>query len=502
MTEGLIRPLTHDFDDFLRDESRRKGSAESISFPESEKEVIEIVRAVAASGSTITTQGARTGIVAGAVPQGGHVLNLSRMKRIGEVKCGSITVEPGATLDDIRAALAHSGMFFPPDPTETTASIGGMAASNASGAMSFHYGPTRAWVNALRIVLADGDTIAIRRGERFAQGRMFQLETESGRVISGELPDYSQPSVKLAAGYFSAPDMDLIDLFIGSEGTLGIITEIELRLIEQPGAVNGLTVFFASEEAAVKFVQVLRGEPVDGVEPIGAQPVAIEFFNHDALSLLRRMKSDYSAFDKIPALKPHFHTAINTEFHGASDEELEVAVMEVMEAITALGGSDDDTWFATTERELEPLHAFRHATPEAVNLLIDERRRETPELVKLGTDMSVPDAMLPAVLEMYNSDLGRESLESVIFGHIGANHVHVNILPRDMAEYDRGKSLYLAWAGRIVGMGGSVSAEHGIGKLKAPFLELMYGPEGIEQMRRLKFVFDPLSILNPGNLFG
>ncbi len=493
MADNLIKPLTHDFDDYLRDESRHTGTADTISFPKSESEVIEVVKTVATSGTTITTQGARTGIVAGAVPQGGHVLNLSRMNQIGEVDGDSITVGPGVTLDVIRATVAAAGKFFPPDPTETSASIGGMVASNASGAMSFHYGPTRDWVRALRVVLSDGDVVAIRRGEQFARGREFGLSTESGRRISGGLPGYTQPGVKSAAGYYVAGDMDLIDLFIGSEGTLGVITEIELALIDKPRAINGLTVFFPSEESAVGFVRVLReGE---------MRPVAIEFFNSDALSLLRKMKNEYSAFDKIPALKAHYHTAINTEFHGQNDEELEESIMAVMESIVELGGSDEDTWFATSEREIEPIHAFRHATPEAVNLLIDERKRAIPELIKLGTDMSVPDDSLETVLAMYRTDLAEHNLESVVFGHIGNNHVHVNILPRDMSEYDFGKSLYLGWAKRIVEMGGSVSAEHGIGKLKAPFLELMYGAEGIEEMRGLKALFDPDAMLNRGNLF-
>jgi D-lactate dehydrogenase (cytochrome) len=229
--------------------------------------------------------------------------------------------------------------------------------------------------------------------------------------------------------------------------------------------------------------------------------VGIEFFNSDALNLLRRMKSDNSAFENIPALKLDFHTAVYVEFHGSSDEELEEAVMAAMEHLTDLGVSEDNTWFATTERELEPLKAFRHAIPEAVNVLIDQRKRDCPKITKLGTDMSVPDAHLEQVMEMYNADLSENNLESVIFGHIGNNHVHVNILPRDMSEYEKGKSLYMKWAKQIVALGGSVSAEHGIGKIKAPFLRLMYGDDAIAQMRSLRILFDPELVLNRGNLF-
>ena len=488
---------TSDYEDYLRDESRRVGTADSISFPANEAEVVETVKTVRAQGGMITTQGARTGIVAGAVPQGGHILNLSRMNSIGKIRRegdgGYITVQPGAILDNIREAIEKEGLFFPPDPTETTASIGGMVACNASGALTYHYGPVRNWVQSLRMVLSDGDVISLSRGQCKAQGRSFSLTTEGGRIIEGQLPSYTQPNIKSAAGYYAADDMDMADLFIGMEGTLGIITEIELKLIPRPKAINGLTIFLPTEDAALKLVRILR----EGT----TRPVAIEFFNNNALNLLRRMKSESSAFEKIPALKASFHTAVYTEFHADSDEEIEEPIMALMEAVMELGGSDDDTWYATSDRELEPLKAFRHATPEAVNLLIDQRKRDYPELTKLGTDMSVPDAHLEEVIAMYDAGLAENGLESVVFGHIGNNHVHVNILPNSMDEYAKGKALYLTWAKQIVEWGGSVSAEHGIGKIKVPFLEMMYGPDAIAQMRALKSLFDPETMLNPGDLF-
>lgn len=506
MSTSLIS-WTDEYQDYLRDESRRIGAADSISFPTSEAEVVAAMKEIRSRGGTITTQGARTGIVAGAVPQGGHILNLSRMNAIGEITREEATgerrleVQPGAILTDLNKIVEGEGLLFPPDPTEDTASIGGMVACNASGAMTFFYGPTRNWIESLRVVLSDGDTIHLKRGENRATGRSFSLATESGRAIQGDLPAYQLPKVKSAAGYYAADDMDVLDLFIGMEGTLGVLTEVEIKLIPMPGAINGLTVFLPSEDAALKLVRILRGEAVEGFEPISTRPVGIEFFNSDALNLLRRMKSESSAFEKIPALKPHFHTAVYAEFHAETEDALEEAVMGLMETILALGGSDDDTWYATTEREIEPLKAFRHAIPEAVNLLIDQRKRDCPDLTKLGTDMSVPNERLEAAIAMYDSGLRESGLESVMFGHIGNNHVHVNILPHSMEEYERGKSLYLSWARQVVEWGGSISAEHGIGKIKVPFLALMYGEEGIAEMRALKMLFDPGMMLNLGNLF-
>jgi len=496
-----ISPYTTEYEEYLHDESRRIGRAEAIAFPTNEAEVVDVVKQARNHGLRITTQGARTGIVAGAVPEGGLIVNLSRMNAIGEVAEAGVVVQPGALLTDVRAAVEPCELLFPPDPTETSASIGGMVACNASGAMSFRYGPTRNWVDGLRMVLSDGDILAIKRGEHRAFGRFFAMPTVSGRTIEGVLPGCTMPRVKSAAGYYVADDMDLIDLLIGSEGTLGIITEIRLKLMPRPRAIQGLTLFLPTQEAAITLVRVARGESVKGFGPPSMRPAAMEFFNHDALDLLRSAKASNPAFENIPALKPHYHTALYLEFHADDSDAIEEAVMELMETVVELGGSDEDTWFATTEREMEPIKAFRHATPEAVNLLIGERKRDCPELTKLGTDMSVPDDQLDAAIAMYDAGLAEHGLESVIFGHIGDNHVHVNILPHDMVEYARGKELYLCWAREIVKMGGSVSAEHGIGKLKVPFLEMMYGPRAIDEMRALKRLFDPDGVLNPGVMF-
>ena len=500
MTSEILACST-ECEEFLHDESRRVGAADAIAFPTTEDEVAQVVKQAHERGMSITVQGARTGIVAGAVPEGGLILNLSRMNKIGEVTGDRLVVQPGALLSEVRDAIEPKGLFFPPDPTETSASIGGMAACNSSGAVSFHYGATRDWIDSIRVVLSDGDILALKRGECIAKGREFSVKTESGRVIEGRLPSYTMPAVKSAAGYFVADGVDLMDVLIGSEGTLGIITEIGLRLMKRPAEIQGLTVFLPTEEAVIKLVQVARGEDVDGFASPSMRPVAIEFFNSNALDLLRKAKATNPAFENIPQLKDNYHTALYLEYHADDSDAIEETVMELMDAIMELGSSDEDTWFATTDREMEPIKAFRHATPEAVNLLIGERKRDCPELTKLGTDMSVPDAALPSAIAMYNAGLQENGLESVIFGHIGNNHVHVNILPHDMDEYARGKKLYLSWASEVVKMGGSVSAEHGIGKLKVPFLQMMYDESALNEMRELKRLFDPANALESGVMF-
>lgn len=529
MPHHLIQNFESAHEGYLRDESRRAGKADSISFPARESDVKDVLAAIRERGGSITIQGARTGLVAGAVPEGGHVLNLERMNRIAGLRRDErsggffLTVQPGVLLANVQEALATRRFdtegwtadslaalellksappqFFPPDPTETTASLGGMAACNASGARSFHYGPTAAHVEALRIVLADGSSVSLRRGAQKARGRHFRFEAESGRILEGELPDLAAPNVKNAAGYRVFPNMDILDLFIGMEGTLAVVTEIELRLSRAPKILWGLMAFPPDEQSALRLVRLLRGETIPGVPIPAARPLAIEFFNHDALDLLRKQKGANPAFSEIPDIPLAYHAGVYVEYGGESEDAVSDAAMEASEAMTALGGDEDAVWLATDDREMERLKNLRHAVPEAVNLTIDERRRAEPSLTKLGTDMAVPDARLEEVMAMYNAGLARAGLESVMFGHIGNNHVHVNILPRTPDDYARGKALYLEWAREVVRMGGSVSAEHGIGKIKRAFLEMMAGADGIEKMRRLKRLFDPGGMLNPGNLF-
>jgi D-lactate dehydrogenase (cytochrome) len=506
--------------DFLRDESRRSGTADALAQPRTEAELRVALALAREHGWAVTVQGGRTGIAGGAVPEGGLLINLGRMNRVlGLRQAGGgfvVVAQPGVVLQDLRRML-HAREFaaadwsaeslaalaalraappqvFPPDPTETTATLGGMAACNASGACTFRYGATRRHIAGLRLMLPDGDVLALQRGAARAQGRAFALETQAHRRLAGRLPDYRLPQVKNAAGFFAADGMDLVDLFIGAEGTLGILTELDLQLRPAPVARWGLLTFFPGQAAAVRFVQAARAAG-------DAQLVALEFFDARALALLRRERARMAALGALPELPAHFHTAVYAELHADGEEAAAESAAALAALLTASGGSEEACWLATTEHDMEKFKAFRHALPEAVNRLIDERRKTEPTLTKLGTDMAVPDAHLSPILERYERDLAAAGLDYVIFGHIGNNHLHVNILPASKADYQRGRELYLAWARDVVGWGGTVAAEHGIGKLKAPLLEVMFGAAGIAEMRAVKRVFDPAGRLSPGNLF-
>jgi D-lactate dehydrogenase (cytochrome) len=530
----LIRDDREFLKEYLKDESRLSGKADSISFPLAEQEIQEVISRCGASSIPITVQGSRTGITGGAVPLQGHILNLSRMNKILGLRRDPdsrdffLEVEPGLLLKDLRLALLAKNFpapawsresqqalaeflepgpyFFPPDPTETTASLGGMAACNASGACSYHYGATRGFINALSIVLADSSTLRLERIKQVAKQGQFQLhpekrpthgQTSGSGAIRGLVPSYKKPAGKNAAGYFSGLDIDLVDLFIGSEGTLGVISSLELKVIPAPRVVWGGIFFFSQARKAVAFVSDLRKDTLlSRKRDTETQLSAIEFFDRRSLELISTLGNQ-----DLPTAPGWADAALYLEVHGENEDNTGEFFLHIAELVTAAGEDAEKNWLATNVRELKKLTDFRHAVPEAVNLLLDTYKKQYPDLTKLGTDMSVPDHRLMDVFELYESLLKPTGQDYAMFGHIGDNHLHVNIIPRDMAEYRRGKELYNAIAHAVLAMDGTISSEHGIGKLKTELLKDMYGEQGLRQMRELKACLDPQWLLNRGNLF-
>ena len=516
----IVQPLTPEYEDYLHDESRSVGCADFIAFPQSEQEVREVLRELYPSGNAITLQGTRTGLAAGAVPDGGYIVNLSRMNkflgmRVDENGCFFLRVQPGVMLLELRQALRGRSIpsegrdaasraalqtfldaplqTFPVDPTESSASLGGIAACNASGAKSYRYGAVRKHISALRMVLSDGDVLDVYRGEIYARNRSLTLHTEDGRTIEAHLPSYDMPQAKCASGYFVADNMDAIDVIIGSDGTLGAITELELVLMPSPDSVWDTSCFLPSERAALDFVERTRATVTHAS--------SIEYIDAAAIDILRRRQQQGGGAADLPTPPDGEVYCVAVEIACDNDDEAMADLELLMEALEAAGGDADATWVASTEAEREEQRAFRHAVPESVNHVIDERKRSYPTITKLGSDMSVPPARLCDAVALYRRTLAREGLQSATWGHIGDAHLHVNILPRNDEDYLRGKALFSEWARDISAMGGAVSAEHGVGKLKRDFLATMYGEAALKEMAHFKLAFDPKGQLGRGNFF-
>ncbi|MGH9942789.1 MAG: FAD-binding oxidoreductase [Pyrinomonadaceae bacterium] len=481
---------------FLSDASNMAGGhAARVAFPETAEEATSVLAKASREGTPVTVSGAGTGIVGGRVPFGGVVLATDRFSQIKAIakteEGGRGTVGAGVTLADYRRAVEARGLFYPPDPTEWSCYMGGTVATNASGARSFKYGPTRRYVERLKIALATGDVLDLRRGEVFAnEASRLLIPLSEGRSIEAQLPSYQMPRTrKHASGYYVAPSMDAIDLFIGSEGTLGVITEIETSLLPKPEGVLSGVVFFGREASLLAFVREARAASLQtrgGELSGGIDARALEYFDTEALAFLR---------DRFPAVPAGAAGAIffEQEISAETEERLMSKWLALLEHHDAML---DHSWFAANEGDQQRLRDFRHALPVQVNEWLARHGQR-----KVSTDMAVPDAEFPAMLRFYQETLRGSSLQYVIFGHIGDNHVHVNILPRDDSEANRAREIYGQFIRRAVSVNGTISAEHGIGKLKRDYLRELYGELHLREMAALKRAFDPAGILGRGNIF-
>jgi D-lactate dehydrogenase (cytochrome) len=482
-----------DLQNYLTDASNMQGGhASKLFIPESVGEITEILRNASASGTSVTVSGARTGTVGGAVPFGGYVISMERLNRIKSIDRGSQTavVEPGVILRDFQKAVNAEGLFYPPDPTEWSCQIGGTVATNASGARSFKYGATREYVERLTIILADGDLLKIGRGRAISkEGEPIKLTTDSGRSISFRAPTYQRPLVrKNVSGYFNERPLDAIDLFVGSEGTLGIITEIELSLLAKPQGFFSGIVFFENEKDLLDFVDHAKGLSFEnrGNNSASIDATLLEYFDDRALQFIS---------EKFPEVPPAMAGAIFFEQETAA--ETEDSLFEAWNALLEKHNADiDKSWFTTNEQDLEKMREFRHALPVSVNEFIARHKQR-----KVGTDMAVPDDKFAGFLKFYKEILGESGIDYVIFGHIGDCHLHANLLPKNDEEAERARYIYGRCIAQAVMLGGCVSAEHGIGKLKAKYLNVMMGERYLNEMAEVKRAFDPKGVLGRGNMF-
>jgi D-lactate dehydrogenase (cytochrome) len=496
-----ILDLNADYFEYLKDESRSVGSADFICFPKTNEDIKNALGYAREHSLSVTLQGARTGLTAGAVPNSGLLINLSQMNKIlsaEKTDDGNIYIklEPGITLNELRKYIdsEHPGYFFPTDPTETTASLGGMINTNSSGALSYKHGSIRKFVQELYVLLSDGDSLHLIRNGNKSNGVFFEIETENNEMISGKFPSYTSVDIKNSAGYYSRYNMNLIDLFIGSEGTLGITTSITIKLIKKPKYRAAVTAFFESFESSLSFVSAVKQKELENID-------AIEYFDINALNNLKSLMKTENAFQNIMKPPEVDSCAVYIEFSRDREEIIDDILLEISEDIEKFGGSEENTWMADSDIEIQKLKDFRHAIPESVNMRIDIMKRKNPRITKLGTDMAVKDENLHDIFRIYHSILKEQDLKYLIFGHIGNNHVHVNILPESTEDFEKGKQAYNKIAGAVIDIGGTVSAEHGIGKIKTSLLRIMYKEHGINEMKRIKNIFDRHNILNPGNLF-
>lgn len=482
----IIKELTDEIAGYLVDASNYKGNCEKVYIPESTNEVAPIVKECYRKGIPIHVSGMGTGLTGGRVPENGVVISTEKLCRIVTIDIENYVaeVECGVILEVLHGELDKAGLYFPPDPTEQNSSIGGNISNNASGAKTFKYGPTRDYVLGLKIILPDGEAINLRRGEVFEVGGKITFTSESGKNYFIPVEPIKMPETKNAAGYFLKKGMDAVDLFIGSEGTLGFILSAELKLLNKPEQFISFISFFEYEADALRLIEKIRAKSKQGKDNIDA--LGIEFFDSNSLEFLR---------DNFPRIPQGRYSAvwIEQEVTTKSSDSIMEKYLEILEDSSA---DLEKVWFATSGKERKEFQEFRHAVSWKVNDFITRNN-----IQKVGTDLAVPvENFLPFYQDC--KDAVKDSgLDYLIYGHFGNCHIHLNMLPKEENFYKTAKSIYAELCKKAVFYGGTISAEHGIGKIKREYLKLLYNKNEIDAMRGVKKTLDPKNLFSPGNIF-
>ncbi len=427
------------------DATFEQGCPDVVVLPRTTEQVSQVVKLAAQRRIPLVSRGMGSGLAGGSVPSmGGIVLAMTRMNHILEIDQanGTVRVEAGVVTADLQAAVEKLGLFYPPDPSSIREStIGGNIACNAGGPRCLKYGVTGNYVLGLTVVLADG------------------------RVLKA-----GNKCIKDVVGY------DMLALFTGSEGTLGVITEALLRLTAKPKFVRTALVEFPSLEQASRTVNAILTE--------GVLPAALELMDETAIACTEEAMHLGLPLD-VEAI-------LIIECDG-SDEAFVLGEIEATARICREQGARQ-VKVAKNELERSNLWEARRSVTAAL-------ARRTPN--KLGEDITVPRSTIPEAVRRLKAISAKYGLPIVIFGHAGDGNLHPNILfdQRDPEQWAKVGKMVKEEFTTALELGGTLSGEHGVGTLKRLYLEQALGPLSIEIQKRIKQALDPLNILNPGKVF-
>lgn len=421
---------------------------EVVVFPESAEEVSAVVKWANEHRIPITALGARTGLSGGALSTfGGIGMSMERMNRIVQIdeRNFQATVEPGVINQVFHEACKEKGLFYPPDPSSWgSCTLGGNLAYNAGGPKAVKYGVTNAYVLNLQVVLASGEIIW------------------TGANV-----------LKNSTGY------NLTQLMIGSEGTLGIITQIVFRLIPYPSEDLTLLVPFPSAEKAC--------EAVSSVFHAGITPAGMEFMERDAIDWTLKYVDDVS----VP-IGDHIEAHLLIELDG-NDADALFRDAEIIAGIVEQFGADE-VLIADSQAQRDALWKLRRRVGEAVK----------SHSIYKEEDTVVPRAELPTLLRAVKTIGDKYGFKSVCYGHAGDGNLHVNIVKGDMTdkawEEELPKGIREIFE-VVKDLGGTISGEHGIGHVQKNYLDIVFNEANLAAQRAIKQALDPKGILNPGKIF-
>ena len=480
---------------------------------------VEEISAILKTGQPVLPVGAQSSLTGGATPLGEAVLSTRRLVGIDH-DGDRVRVGAGVTLQSVQDALVTRGRWLPPVPTYLGACAGGAVATCAAGAATFKYGTVREWVDALSVVLAGGDILELARGQYRDNGdRSFVIETATGERIL-RIPEIAMPEVpKRSAGYYCAPGMDLIDLFIGSEGTLGVITNVTFRTAPLPGGVCRAFVPVGSEAAAIALVHELRAaarQTWRTGEPRGVDIAAIEHIDGRSIALVREDGVDRKLNINLPrgaAVVLLIDLELPSEatrgdlwvqLASVRDNAVDSPLTRLCRILDDAGVLDDAEIALPGDRARAAAFAeLREAVPAGVNRRVAEAKQIEPQISKTAADMIVPFERFGEMMTECRRLFEERDLDLAVWGHISDGNVHPNLIPHRPDDVTKGREAILELGRRVIDMAGCPLAEHGVGRnpIKQQLLRQLYGDEGIASMRALKLSLDPYGSLARGVIF-
>ncbi|MBP8000341.1 MAG: FAD-binding oxidoreductase [Chloroflexi bacterium] len=414
--------------------------AEVVIWPETSAQVAAILRLAHEALIPVTPWGVGTSLEGNPIPLcGGICLSTERMNRIVALHVDDfqVTVQPGVPYKDLNKYLAPHGLFFPPDPG-ANATIGGMLANNAAGIRTVRYGASKDNVLQMQVAMADG--------------RLIQVGSRS---------------IKQASGY------DLLHLFVGSEGTLGVITEATLKLTPVPNLMSAVVAGFSHVNAAVQTVVAVRGS--------GVGVAALEFIDANNARML----------SQEPGVKLGEQPTLFMELHATHHETLEAELAMVREICVEMGAVS----FRATTDNAERMHLW-HARHAAFEIAV----RNHPGKEWVVMDVAVPISVYPAMVGYVEEALAEHGVIGYLIGHAGDGNLHLLLPFGDAAAYTQAMCANEAIVHKAIALGGTATGEHGVGVGKAKFMPYEHGA-ALEVMWVIKQALDPQGILNPGKIF-
>lgn len=502
---------------FLEDAAHYPGgTAAGVWRPTSIDEVSACLR----GNETILPVGAQSSLTGGATPFGGIVLSTDRLTSTS-IAGDRVRVGAGVPLQLLQDELAKIGRWFPPVPTYLGAFAGGAVATCAAGAATFKYGTVREWVEGLTIVLAGGDVLPLSRGECIAgPDGIFEIATSTG-VRRIQIPELRMPDVpKRSAGYFLAPGMDLVDLFIGSEGTLGVIVDATFRTATIPGGICRAIVPVPTEDAAIALTGELRSAAQAiwrSGDPNGIDLAAIEHIDARSIQVVRDDGVDRKLDISLPSgtgvvLLIDLElsaTASNadlwSQLENARDDSTEDApLVRFCRLLDSRGVLDDTEIALPKDRARAAAFAeLREAVPAGVNRRVALAKQQDAAISKTAADMIVPFGRFGDMMRECRRLFAERELDLAVWGHISDGNVHPNVIPRSVGDVQKGREAILQLGSAVIAMGGCPLAEHGVGRnpIKQQLLRQLYGDDGIRAMRALKLSLDPNGSLASGVIF-